>query len=182
MTYIFWHVVLTGEVRRCPLRLGTRRARSGAAHSARELAQLSSGAAHCNLELPEVRRCPLQSGAPCWGPALPTAICSSLLAPALPTAICSLQCGNPALPIATYMLAKMRAKMTSKRRRTRTVRRRRRRRRMRKRTVHIKSNNPGPTNEKKFIVFAKQAYVESSNLRVTVCSELRLSILCLLDA
>ena len=59
----------------------------GPAHSARELPGWGPalpiawpGAAHCNLEFAvEARRCPLQSGAPCWGLALPAAIWSSML-------------------------------------------------------------------------------------------------------
>ena len=41
---------------------------------------LRSGSAHWDLELVvEVRQCPLGSGAPGWGPAVPTAICNSRL-------------------------------------------------------------------------------------------------------
>ena len=84
----------------------------------------------------------LQSGAPCWGPALPTAIWSSLLRSGaahcnleLPVEVwrCPLQSGAPC-----WSLAKMTAK-----------RKERRRKEKGRRTAHIKSNNPHLTGGEK---------------------------------
>ena len=52
--------------------------------------RLSSGSAHCDLEVAvEVRQCPLRPGSRGWGPAVPTGIWSSRWSPAVPTGIWS---------------------------------------------------------------------------------------------
>ena len=100
--------------------------RSGAVHSARELCRWGPTLpAPLGSSPGEVRRCPLRSWAPGWGPALPTAICGLQLRSG--AAHCNI----------------LLAKMTAKRRTTQ---------RRRRRTALIKSNNPHLTGGEKYVI------------------------------